>query len=107
MSETNRPICKSCGACACDECWKDGKCQCCEGKERENREEKQFEFKITLTGCGVTREEAWLIAVENFTLDPGDYEEKPCHYCGGNCPNESIDSENLCDGFQGDLDHIY
>lgn len=30
-----------------------------------------------------------------------------CRYCGGNCPNEPDDSENLCDGFAGDIDGLY
>tara|TARA_R110000824_G_scaffold33406_3_gene106953 strand:+ start:104 stop:280 length:177 start_codon:yes stop_codon:yes gene_type:complete len=30
-----------------------------------------------------------------------------CRYCGGNCPNESDDSPNLCDGFAGDIDKLY
>ena len=34
-------------------------------------------------------------------------EEKECHYCGGNCPNEPEDSEYLCDGFAGDIDGLY
>ena len=34
-------------------------------------------------------------------------EEKECHYCGGNCPNEPDDSEYLCDGFAGDIDGLY
>ena len=29
-----------------------------------------------------------------------------CKYCGGNCPNEP-ESEHLCDGFAGDIDHLY
>ena len=34
-------------------------------------------------------------------------EEKECHYCGDNCPNEPEDSEYLCDGFAGDIDGLY
>ncbi len=30
-----------------------------------------------------------------------------CAYCGGECPNESEDSEYLCDGFIGDVDNLY
>ena len=26
-----------------------------------------------------------------------------CRYCGGNCPNEPENSENLCDGFEDAL----
>lgn len=29
-----------------------------------------------------------------------------CSYCGGNCPNEPDDSENLCDGFAGAIDDL-
>ena len=35
-----------------------------------------------------------------------EYKEE-CRYCGGNCPNESNDSEFLCDGFAGDIDGLY
>ena len=30
-----------------------------------------------------------------------------CMYCEGNCPNEPKDSEYLCDGYAGDIDHLY
>ena len=30
-----------------------------------------------------------------------------CYYCGGNCPNESKDSEFLCDSYAGDIDDLY
>ena len=33
--------------------------------------------------------------------------EEECHYCGDNCPDEPDDSENLCDGFAGDIDGLY
>ena len=33
--------------------------------------------------------------------------ENICLSCGGNCPNESENSEYLCDGFAGDIDHLY
>lgn len=33
--------------------------------------------------------------------------KESCAYCGYNCPNEPDDSENLCDGFAGDIDGLY
>lgn len=30
-----------------------------------------------------------------------------CRYCGGNCPNEPACSNNVCDGFAGDIDDLY
>ncbi len=35
------------------------------------------------------------------------HEQEQCRYCGGNCPHEPEDSENLCDGFAGDIDGLY
>ena len=32
--------------------------------------------------------------------------ESVCPYCGGGCPEEPEDSENLCDGFAGDIDGL-
>ena len=32
---------------------------------------------------------------------------KICHYCNGDCPNQPEDSDWLCDGFAGDIDNIY
>jgi len=34
----------------------------------------------------------------------GKEECEPCHYCGGNCPN---DHEHMCDGYSGDIDNLY
>jgi len=34
----------------------------------------------------------------------GEVEVEPCHYCGGNCPN---DHEHMCDGYSGDIDNLY
>lgn len=34
-------------------------------------------------------------------------EDEDCRYCGGNCPKEPIGSNNLCDGFAGDVDGLY
>lgn len=36
-----------------------------------------------------------------------EVEKEQCSYCGGNCPNEDDDSENLCDGFAGNIDGLY
>ena len=33
--------------------------------------------------------------------------KETCMYCGGNCPNEPENSEYLCDGYAGDIDHLY
>ena len=33
--------------------------------------------------------------------------KETCRYCGGNCPNEPENSEYLCDGYAGDIDHLY
>lgn len=33
--------------------------------------------------------------------------DEACRYCGGTCPSKHPDSENLCDGFAGDIDELY
>jgi hypothetical protein len=40
------------------------------------------------------------------TSEPTDDYGDDCPYCGGNCPNEPEDSENLCDGYAGDIDGL-
>ena len=30
----SRDICSHCGACGCQDCWRDGKCICCENEQR-------------------------------------------------------------------------
>jgi len=32
------------------------------------------------------------------------FEDEPCRYCGGNCPN---DHDHMCDGYSGDVDNLY
>ena len=41
------------------------------------------------------------------TCDDDEVAAESCHYCQGNCPNEPDDSEDLCDGFAGDIDGLY
>jgi CO dehydrogenase/acetyl-CoA synthase alpha subunit len=63
---------------------------------------------------------SWMSAADAPDADPSDIpgflletaaeddeDEESCHYCQGNCPNEPDDSENLCDGFAGDIDGLY
>ena len=33
--------------------------------------------------------------------------ENRCRYCGGNCAVQPDDSNNMCDGFAGDIDGLY
>jgi hypothetical protein len=33
--------------------------------------------------------------------------DEVCRYCGGKCPSEPAGSENLCDGFAGNIDTLY
>jgi hypothetical protein len=40
-------------------------------------------------------------ACDHDQIDEGHEE---CRYCGGNCPN---DEEHACDGYLGDIDHLY
>ena len=32
------------------------------------------------------------------------FENEPCRYCSGNCPN---DHDNMCDGYSGDVGNLY
>lgn len=58
-------------------------------------------------------EKARLEQCEEYAETDDDEEEDDedddtaCAYCGGNCPDEPEDSENLCDGFAGDIDNLY
>ena len=52
-------------------------------------------------------EMGWGIMDTLLSMDPPKREDDSCHYCGGSCPTEPDDSENLCDGFAGDIDGLY
>ena len=53
--------------------------------------------------------ETYRKACKAMTREPvvSNLEDEDCRYCGGNCPNEPPGSNNLCDGFAGDVDNLY
>lgn len=55
----------------------------------------------------IATEEERLMADDDMFADENEEATETCRYCGGNCPNEPENSENLCDGFAGDVDGLY
>jgi hypothetical protein len=54
-------------------------------------------FHFRCRNCGFQFSEA---VEETLVIE----KKEECCYCGGNCPNEPFDSEDLCDDFTNDTD---
>ena len=65
---------------------------------------------LLLACCGAPTamgENMMATAIDVLTqLEVYDDEPVECPYCGGDCPSHLPNSENLCDGFAGDIDGL-